>query len=408
MAGWVYKTDDRKLEDEKGLDDVSLDLLDTLDVDVTPREDGSETDDGDGSRRDEHVLEGVVVGHDDGLVSGRADGVSDLDGQVAVDAGEVGFGFFRQIFHELLREDARPDGAGHGTADAATDAGKHALDGQDDGDLLVSGGRHDGNLLGDDGGAAGEGVEDLHEDDPAETGPGMAELNQQADGQDCHGHAKVQGDPLETTGASDGVADRNGEKAGSDAIDATDVARLPDICSQDHLQEGAEIGRPDVILDEQDGGENAGSDDRAVLEKVPWHVLDGGEILLPDDGRTDEDDADDDERDRQRVSPAVLLVRINAEGQEEERESGGEQDEADDVELPEVVDDGLDGGSAALLADDDSLLHRLALIVGEQEVEWQADDWGDDGEDTEAPSPTYPVEDALGERTGDPDGGDVG
>lgn len=151
----------------KHLNDSSLDLLEILELDVAPCDDTREPENSDRGRRNEHVLKGIIVRHDDSLVRRRADGVRDLRGQITVDGGKVGLGLFRQVLQEFRGEDASPDGAGDGAADATANAREHALDGQHDGDLLVRRRCHHRHLLADDARAAREGVDDLHEDDPA-------------------------------------------------------------------------------------------------------------------------------------------------------------------------------------------------------------------------------------------------
>lgn len=198
-----------------------------LDLDVAPHEDTYKTNRGEGRGGDEHVLERIVVGSGDSIVRWRADRVCDLGCNVSVDGRKVGLGLRRQIFPKLLGEYAGPDGAGDGTADTATDAREHALDGEDNGDVLVRRRSHDGHLLANDAGTAREGVDDLHEDDPADVRAGVTELDQQTDGENRYWHTEVQGNPLEPTASPDSIADGDGEEARSDTVDVADITCLP-------------------------------------------------------------------------------------------------------------------------------------------------------------------------------------
>lgn len=114
-----------------------------------------------GRRRDTHNLLRLAVRHRDTIAGGRALGVAELLDERAVDGDGLALGFRGEVSVEIGQEGSGPDGGGDGGADSAADGGEHALHGEDDGDVLVRGGGHGGELLGDNEGAAAEGDEDL-------------------------------------------------------------------------------------------------------------------------------------------------------------------------------------------------------------------------------------------------------
>ena len=81
------------------------------------------------------------------------------------------------------------------------------------------------------------------------------------------------------------------------------------------------------------------------------------------------------------------MARVQVEAEEEEGETCGEDEQADGVELAEVVVDALGEGAAAGAGLDEPLLARFAFEVEEHEDEGRADDGRDDGEDAKGPSP---------------------
>ncbi len=70
----------------------------------------------------------------------------------------------------------------------------------------------------------------------------------------------------------------------------------------------------------------------------------GAKYFSQDDESDEKQAAEDDHADNQRGLPLFRLVRVQAERQEEEGKSAGDQEQADGVELDEVVSDGLPEG----------------------------------------------------------------
>lgn len=114
-------------------------------------------------------------------------GEPQLDLQRTINLAPVGPLLDGEILAQLTGQEVGPDSAGDGLADGAADAGEEALEGEDDGDFVVRDGRHGGQLLGHDESAAGDGVEDLSQDDEADGGAWVAEVDEEDGGESGHG-----------------------------------------------------------------------------------------------------------------------------------------------------------------------------------------------------------------------------
>lgn len=219
------------------LDNATLDLLQVLDIDVAPHGHRNKGKTQDSRAADEHHPLCIAVGVLDSLPDRSTLGIRELHRERAVDGGEIGLRLFGEVLAQCLRENSLPDGGGDGEADAAADAREHALDGDDDGDVLVRDGGHGGGLLTDDDGAAGKGNEDLAHDDVADVDVGLSELEHQANTENRKGDAEEETDLLELSGATDPETDDERPEAGTDRVDIDHVARLGHVKTGNDLQE---------------------------------------------------------------------------------------------------------------------------------------------------------------------------
>lgn len=83
---------------------------------------------------------------------------------------------------------------------------------------------------------------------------------------------------------------------------------------------------------EHEGVQDARAKEGRVLEVLPGQELNGGNPLLPDEEDGEEQEAQDQHCDNVAGSPAVGGVGGDAEGQQEEREGGGDENDAEDLE----------------------------------------------------------------------------
>ena len=189
----------------------------------------------------------------------RSNGIGALNLDASVNHSKVGLGVSRQIFSEFDGEDAGPDRGCDGRPYATTNTGKHALNGENDSDVLMGGGSHDGNLLTDDKGSTGESDEDLAHNNISNLRICVTEGNHAAAPEDGQRNTEVKGKTLEAASPADEYSDQQRKEARTDAIDVGDIGCLGDGEVVDHNEERVEVAVPDVKLHEKHGSQNTGT-----------------------------------------------------------------------------------------------------------------------------------------------------
>lgn len=76
----------------------------------------------------------------------------------------------------------------------------------------------------------------------------------------------------------------------------------------------------------------------------------GRKILLPETESNDEQTTEDEEADDEWAAPGISLVGVKREGEQEERQTGGQGQQADDIKLL-GVEEGVLGNSATVRGD---------------------------------------------------------
>lgn len=207
---------------------MTLSLLDPNDIDIPPHRHCHEADRPHRRPRNQHHHLRVAVRVLDRSPRGRAHRVRQLHRDIRVNEQQIRQLLHRQVFREFLGQNILPDGGGNCRADGAADVAEHAQYSQDDGDMLMRSGGHDGDFVADDDGAGGEGDEELAHDDVANLDAGLAEVDQQARAQDAKGDAEVEADGLVAARAVDQEADSEGADDGTDRVGLDDVAGVSD------------------------------------------------------------------------------------------------------------------------------------------------------------------------------------
>lgn len=390
------------------LDDHTLNLLEVLDVDIAPQHNSQNSNRKDGGGGDKHHLLRITIRLINSRPSRRTHSIRLLLPNISKDDREVCLALLWQILHKFNRHNTSPNSRSDRTTNGTSDGREHTLDSEHNSDILMGCNGQSSDLLGNNEGSAGEGVEDLAHDYVSDIHIWLTKLDHKRNAQDREWDTKVERNWLVAAGVADNETDDNGPKAGSDGVNVTDVSRWGELEVIDDLEHRGEEGVPDVETDEECGCENAGSEDGAVQEEVIGDVGDGGEETLPDCEEDDHDAADGDHGNDEWLPPSIWLVVVDGEWEEEETQSSGDEEESDEIELDAPVHDGLDpGASRGLALGDESCLLGLTLVLQEQEEEWEADGWSDDGERSVAPSPSWALKEGFGEWTCDPDGSDV-
>ena len=385
-------------------DDRALDLLLALDVNVPPESHAYDTKNKHAGSGNIHVSASFAIGLLNRDSNGAADGVAGLNLQVTVNRRKLADRGLGEVLHERLGEGLLPDSGCDCHSDGAADAGEHALDGEDDGNVLVHGGGHDGHLLGDDEGAAAKGDEDLTHDDVADIDVRLAELDHETRAEHGDRHAKVEGDPLVAPRPADGEADGDGEEARADAVDLGYVAGFRDGQTIDNLEERAKVRVPDVEAHKEGGGEHARANDGAVQEEVVGDEGDGREPLLPDAKGDEQEDAEDNEADDNGRLPEFRLHGLDVESEQEQRQTADDEEKTDDVKFAAVVEAGLRESPVAGAVGEDTALLGHAQVVDEEHPDRHGDDGDDKGEGPETPAESGPIEEGLADRSREPRG----
>ena len=159
----------------------------------------------------------------------------------------------------------------------------------------MGGDSHGGNLTADYEGSTTEGDENLGHDNVADIVVWLAEVDHETTPEGDDWQTEVKRKPLEAAGVLNGDGDNDTPEAGSDGVDVEDVSGIADIDSMDNLQVGEEVSIPKVEGNEQDGVEEAGTDDGAVFHKLPWNEGLLAEPLLINDEECDREDTKDEE-----------------------------------------------------------------------------------------------------------------
>jgi hypothetical protein len=135
------------------------------------------------------------------------------------------------------------------------------------------------------------------------------------------------------------------------------------------LEELVEVLIPAVEAELDGDGDHAGPDDGALPKQLPSDEVGAGAILFPDSKDREEQQTDDNHRNESGAAVGDTAIGLQAEWQEEEHKGRHEDQTADDVELVEIVRNGLGHVSAASLGCEQALLLGLPFVVFEQESE---------------------------------------
>ena len=159
---------------------VAFGLLDPNDLNIPPHDHRNEASCPDRRACNQHQLLRVAIGMLNGETRRRADRIRKLQRDVSINAGQVQQFGSRKVLSKPVRENVLPNGGCDRQADGTANIAKHAQHGQDDGNMLMWCGGHDGNLVTNDDDARGEGEEDLAHDDVADVAVWLVEVDHQA------------------------------------------------------------------------------------------------------------------------------------------------------------------------------------------------------------------------------------
>lgn len=311
------------------LEDHSLDLGHSLEVNVADHHGPNESKSEDTSSDSQHTGLGVTVGLLNSHASGAANRVADLGIEILVDVFEIGHRGFGKESAKGVGVGVLPDNTGDGSAHAITDGTDDVEQTQDGGDVLVVNGSENRKLLDDDEHTTTDGDENLAEDKVADRLVGATEVDHQALGKDVQGHGDPK-EPLEATSAADQETDEEEQDTGNNVKDVADVSGLGDAEIVHDLQEGGEVVIPAIVAELVSSIQQAGTEDSTVPEEAELEQTPGSKLPLVDDENKEQAEADYDHRNDVVSSPAVRGTAGDIEGKEEEDKTGGEEDETKD------------------------------------------------------------------------------
>ena len=263
-------------------------------------------------------------------VTGRgALGVAELQVQILINALPVREVLGGQEAPQGARESTLPNRTADRATDGTTGIAEDAEESEGAGGVLVVRGGEDGDLLGDDHGAAGEGEEDLAHDEVADGLVGPAEVDHEALAE----HVERDGDeddPAVALGLLDGEADDEEPDAGDDVEDGRDVAGVLQRQAAVDLQEGGVVGDPAVVGDLVADVEGAGAHDRARAHDLPLQERYGSEELFAKSEGDEAHDTENEHGDDATVAPRVGEGSSEVEWKQEQDKTGEEKERAED------------------------------------------------------------------------------
>lgn len=117
---------------------VAIDLLEFLDIDVSPHHDADDQERDESGTGNDHLALDVGVGGNDGVSDGASKGVRLLDDDGPVDLCGKVLGVIGEVVVQLGGQDVGPEGAGDGDTDGGADGAEHAEHGACYGQFLVA------------------------------------------------------------------------------------------------------------------------------------------------------------------------------------------------------------------------------------------------------------------------------
>jgi hypothetical protein len=265
----------------------------------------------------------------------RALGVAELHVQVLVDAVPVGEVLGGQEALQGGGEGTLPDGAADGAADGSAGVAEDSQESEGAGGVLVVGSGEDGDLLGDDQGAAGEGEEDLAHDKVADGLVWLAEVDHEALAEHVEGHRNPN-DPAVALGPLDGESDDEEPDAGDDVEDGGDVAGGLEGLAAVDLQEGGVVRDPAVVGDLVAYVEGAGPHDCARAHNFPLQKRYGSEELLAESEGDEAHYTENQHGDDTAIAPRVGEGSSEVEWEQKQDKAGEEKERAEDWKLRSV------------------------------------------------------------------------
>jgi hypothetical protein len=222
-------------------------------------------------------------------------------------------------------------------------------------------------------------------------------VDHEADAEDGERYAEEEGVDLELAVVAEGDAVEETARAGAHGVGIVDVSGVENRLVEHNNEHGVQVRIPDIPADVQRERHGICEDNGAVVEQVPRNESDWGSVLLPEAKCDDQEGAKDDEADNQGRLPRVFLETVEIEGQEEERKTGGKDQQTDNVELHKVVLECLEETATAGFLRNETLSASLPVVLGEQPDERCGNDRNDDGEHAESPLESDAT---LGQDTG--------
>lgn len=312
------------------LENATLDLLSGSGVVALPEQNGREAQDCNGSRGDEHDSLRVSVPDLDGGPGRRTDRVQELLGELSVNKCCIACSLRWKKSGKIVVECSGPDGSSDGTTDRTTNGIAHSQNCQYNGNVLMRDGGHDSDLLSNHESATTKGDEELAHNNVANVDAGLSEDNHQCNSEQSQRHSKEEALPLEVACISDDETGNESPEAGSHTVDVQDVSNAHEVQVNNGLEEGGEVGIPDVELNKEDRGDDETSDNGSVLHQFPGNDGDRRELPFPDcecnKCNETNDDHGYDQRGRPLLVQCVSLVRIQAEREEEDGQSANEEE----------------------------------------------------------------------------------
>ncbi|KAI6755555.1 hypothetical protein HG531_004661 [Fusarium graminearum] len=235
---------------------LALLLLHLLDVDVPPNDDGKNTKRHGGNTGNGHESHSVSIRTNNGLTLKRTISKRLLDLNATENDASVGLGRLRKTLGQLDRHDIVPESTGDGITDTRTNTTEETRKSAGDGEVLMSDGGHDSDLV--DGGenTSTETDEDLGQGQKTDVGVLFSEGNDQS-GTQQHDGSTSHGGPLNVTSAGNEPSDTRRNDGRGERVGVENIVGVGDAQPVDNLEIRAEISVPAEGGQEHDGVEQA-------------------------------------------------------------------------------------------------------------------------------------------------------
>lgn len=375
------------------LNNQTANLLLGLDIDVSPAPDSGKSHNGEAGCSNAHLLLGNTVSSIDSVSALTANRVCELDSGTGVDGEVLALEVLGEVLQKSSREVVLPEGTTNRVTNGTTDGRRQAENGKQDSSSTVRTSCQSGNLVARNKNTTCKGNEDLAHDNVSNGGVGRSEVDHECGTENVDWDSN-ESDPLVATRVTDRDTGDNTEDAGADGVDVAHVGCFGDGKVVDNQVERVKVEIPAVEGDVESTNGEACTENGSILEESPGQELLGREVLLKEGEEDDQAESDDQECNDIVSAPSMRSSGCQAERQEEHDETTHEDEQSNDVELPEVESHCLKEGTVVVswfLVY--THLHSLALVHEEDDADWDRNHGEDDGKDTVTPAPACVVDD---------------